>query len=195
MTAAPASGSRLPWVLGAVLLGALAAGGLALTLAPDTTAPLPPPAPPSTARTPPPRPTAPRPPTAPEPPTAPPRAPARPPAELPLPPRIGPRPAVDPDDVHDADDGGVQQALFTRHPRLLGCYDDYAATFGDVPGRWTVEVTVSPNDGAADVQIRTLNGGGFTELDDCLAEAMDDAVFLEPELTRHVRVPIPLPGR
>jgi len=111
--------------------------------------------------------------------------------------QVAPRPPVDPDQVHDPDQGGVRAALFTRHPRLLDCYDDHVDTHGPLAGRWTVEITVTPDDTSDEPMLsaRTLNQGEqVDDLDACVLDALDDARFAAPELARTVRLPVPLPS-
>ena len=128
----------------------------------------------------------------PRPPSPPPRAPAQP---L-VPPRVAPRPPVDPDIVHKAELNGIAEALFTRHPRLLDCYQSHVEAFGPVRGRPTIRATVFPNDdGEGELEIQIENEGiEVGELDDCFADAMADARFAPPEVPTTIMHPLPVPS-
>jgi hypothetical protein len=122
---------------------------------------------------------------------------APPPLTGALVPRVAPRPPVDPDKEYDGAMQGVSTALFDRHPRLVACYEEHSATYGDVDGRPTVRATLLPEpdeDGVRfHVQIEN-RGTALGELDACFREAVADARFGDVDIPTSVLQPIPLPA-
>ena len=106
-------------------------------------------------------------------------------------PPVPPPPIVyDHDRVYDADLGGLTHATMARRDELQGCWQDFGGL--DLPGRFTLQVTVSRGEDGGEVDATVVNGDASAALHQCVSDVMSDAAFPSPE-SQSVSMVVPLP--
>ncbi len=108
---------------------------------------------------------------------------------------VGNYPPVDPNKVYDGQAlRGVAQAAMDRTPAVQDCYRKWAAEYGELDGRFTLNLTVPANE----TQLRAILPYSYPEggiLEDCVNDVLGDARFTPPDadFTSIWPVPMPLP--
>jgi hypothetical protein len=105
---------------------------------------------------------------------------------------------IDPNQLFPADGKGVISAAIARRAEVVGCLESYRRRAGladDDPGftgRFTLEITVQPEEGQSVVSTVVMNGPEDDGLDDCVNGAMATARIAPTEHPVRVRWSVPL---
>ncbi|NCG20364.1 MAG: hypothetical protein GWP91_15250 [Rhodobacterales bacterium] len=102
-------------------------------------------------------------------------------------------PPPDPDRIYEGQAlRGLAQAAMERTPGIQDCYRDWSQRHGELPGRFTLNLTVPVNDNRVRATLPYAYPGG-AELEDCVNDMLGDAQFTQPDEDFMMIWPVPMP--